>query len=471
MLDQHLKILIVDDDFNLASTLRDILEMEYHNTALAWDAQTALTLCHSDIFDLGIIDIKLPDMSGVKLIDNLAKLNPNMEYIIITGYASTDTAIEAVKHKNVVAYEVKPLNIDHVLALIKQVDERRRVEEVLRESEERYRTLFESAAEGILVMDIGLQKLIYVNPSISEMLGYSIEELEGMKTSDLYLNYSSDHVFSGIYAQASTRKTSLQNLPFVRKDGTILFTDINIAKATINNTECNIAFINDITERKLAEQQHQQDTEKLLTAMQETIQALAMTVEIRDPCTAGHQQRVSQLACTLAEKMRCKKEIIKGIRVAGTLHDIGKMNVPIDILTKTGRLTEIEFDMIRTHAKVGYDILQTIDFPWPVAQVVFQHHERMNGSGYPQGLSGENILLEARILAVADVVEAITSHRPYRPALGIDKALEEISQNGGTLYDTEVVDACLKLFTESQFEFEPGSQVNVKQPVRDRLAI
>jgi putative nucleotidyltransferase with HDIG domain len=163
---------------------------------------------------------------------------------------------------------------------------------------------------------------------------------------------------------------------------------------------------------------------------------------------------VTQLACAIAREMGLNNKMMEEIRVAGTLHDIGKMYVPSEILTKPGRLTEPEFNMIKTHSKAGYDILKMIEFPWPVAPVVLQHHERIDGSGYPSGLSAKDILLEARILAVADVVEAMSSHRPYRPARGIDKALEEISQNRGILYDPAVVDTCLKLFAEERFKFE-----------------
>ena len=160
------------------------------------------------------------------------------------------------------------------------------------------------------------------------------------------------------------------------------------------------------------------------------------------------------LACAIAREMDLNKEVIEEIRVAGTLHDIGKMYVPSEILTKPGRLTEPEFNMIKTHPEAGYDILKMIEFPWPVAPVVLQHHERIDGSGYPSGLSAKDIRPEARILAVADVVEAMSSHRPYRPARGIDKALEEVSQNRGILYDPAVVDTCLKLFAEERFKFE-----------------
>ena len=185
-----------------------------------------------------------------------------------------------------------------------------------------------------------------------------------------------------------------------------------------------------------------------------TVNAWVSTVEIRDPYTAGHQRGVTQLACAIAREMGLPEEQIEGIRVAGLIHDIGKISVPLGILSKPTELTELERAMIQAHPQVGYDVVKTVEFPGPVAQIVLQHHERLDGSGYPQGLSGEKIILEARILAVADVVRAMSSLRPHRTALGIDKALEEISENRGILYDPEAVDACLKLFTEKEFEFE-----------------
>ena len=192
----------------------------------------------------------------------------------------------------------------------------------------------------------------------------------------------------------------------------------------------------------------------LQNAMEGIIQAMAKTVEMRDPYTAGHQRRVSTLACTIAQEMNLSKSRIQGIKMAGNIHDLGKISVPAEVLSKPTRLTEAEFSIIKSHPKTGHDILNGIEFPWPIAQIVYQHHERMDGSGYPQGLSGEEILMESRIMAVADVVEAMASHRPYRPALGIEKALEEISKNKNTLYDADAADACLKLFTEKGFTFQ-----------------
>lgn len=207
-----------------------------------------------------------------------------------------------------------------------------------------------------------------------------------------------------------------------------------------------------LQERDHAERELRDNVHKLRRAVSGVVQAMARTVEIRDPYTAGHQKQVAGLACAIARELGLSEDNVEGIRVAGIIHDVGKISVPSEILAKPTRLTELEFGIIKTHPEVGYDILKSIEFPWPIAQIVLQHHERMDGSGYLQGLSGEDILLEARILGVADVVEAMASHRPYRAGLGIDKALQEISQNKGILYDSNIVAACIKLFKEKGFK-------------------
>ncbi len=194
--------------------------------------------------------------------------------------------------------------------------------------------------------------------------------------------------------------------------------------------------------------------QKLKRTLDGTIHAITLTVESRDRYTAGHQRRVAQLGCAIAQEMGFTSEQIQAIRVAGLLHDIGKISVPQEILSKPGKLTDVEFQLIKVHSQVGYDILKNVEFPWPIADIVIQHHERMNGSGYPSGIREDKLLIEARILGVADVVEAMSSQRPYRPPLGIDKALEEISCNSGILYDPNVVNACLRLFDEKGFRFE-----------------
>ena len=211
--------------------------------------------------------------------------------------------------------------------------------------------------------------------------------------------------------------------------------------------------LGEIIEKKQGEVELQQSYQKLQKTMEDTIYTIGKIAETRDPYTAGHQKNVSQIATFIAQEMKLPKDKIEGIRIASLVHDIGKISIPSELLNKPTKLTEIEYSLIKDHSQVGYDVLKSIEFPWPIAEIVFQHHERLNGSGYPNKLKGDEIVLEAKIIGVADVVEAMSSHRPYRPALGIDAALEEISKNKGTLYDPEVVDMCFKLFKEKRFKF------------------
>lgn len=219
-------------------------------------------------------------------------------------------------------------------------------------------------------------------------------------------------------------------------------------------------------EKKIAQQQEenlkdsyhqlQESQEKLQKTIDGVIRLVVNTVESRDAYTAGHQQRVALLASAIAEEMGLSANVVKGVEFAGKIHDLGKISVPAEILSKPTKLYDAELELIQMHSQKGYDILKEIEFPWPIAEAVYQHHERMDGSGYPRGLKGEDILLEARIICVADVVEAMASHRPYRPSLGIEVALGEIKSKRGTLFDAVVVDACLRLFLEKGYLLEDG---------------
>jgi putative two-component system response regulator len=212
------------------------------------------------------------------------------------------------------------------------------------------------------------------------------------------------------------------------------------------------------SQNELLEQQVAQKTAEIRDMLDASIHSMALMSEIRDPYTAGHQQRVAQLACAIAEKMGLATTTIEGIRIAGILHDVGKIRIPVSILSRSGRLLDAELEMLKIHSQVSFDILKSIPFPWPVAQIVLQHHERLDGSGYPQGLQGAEILLEARILAVADVMEANSSFRPYRPARGIDAALTRLAQKKGKQYDADAVTACQELFAQDGFKFDSSSE-------------
>jgi putative nucleotidyltransferase with HDIG domain len=212
--------------------------------------------------------------------------------------------------------------------------------------------------------------------------------------------------------------------------------------------------VEDITVRKQSEEALKKSAEKLRRNLIGTIQAMSSMVEIRDPYTAGHEKIVSILARAIANELGLPSDVVDNIRMAASIHDIGKISVPAEILSKPSRLSDIEMKLIQMHSQTGYDILKDADLPYPIAKIVLQHHEKLNGSGYPQGVKAGDILLESQIVSVADVVEAMASHRPYRPALGIDMALEEIEKNKGIFYDAVVVDACVKLFREKGFKLE-----------------
>ncbi|OIQ68517.1 cyclic di-GMP phosphodiesterase response regulator RpfG [mine drainage metagenome] len=209
-----------------------------------------------------------------------------------------------------------------------------------------------------------------------------------------------------------------------------------------------------LTERDHLQQEQLLGGERLKEALIGTIGAVSFTVEKRDPYTAGHQRRVTELCVAMGRELGLTEDGLEGLRLGATIHDIGKIAVPAEILSRPGKLSVLEFEIIKSHPQVGYDIFRDVKLPWPIKDMIFQHHERIDGSGYPQGLKGDEIIFEARILAVADVVEAMSSHRPYRPGRGLDAALMQIRQEAGTKLDVQVVDACERLFREQGFSFE-----------------
>jgi PAS domain S-box-containing protein/putative nucleotidyltransferase with HDIG domain len=334
---------------------------------------------------------------------------------------------------------------------------RKRTEDSLRESESHFRNIFDYAVEGIFQNTLD-DRYKSVNPAFARTLGYeSPEEVLSTITDISHQLFVKPESYQTLKALL-TEKGFIEGYEteFYRKDGSKIWVSIN-ARAVRNGNET-ISFFEgfhqDITQRKRAEEALKKSVESLKRTLDGTVDALSTTLEMRDPYTAGHQKRVALIACKIAEEMGLSEDQIEGIRVMGFLHDIGKIVVPAEILSKPGKINEYEFHIIKAHSQVGYDILKGIELPWPVALATIQHHERLDGSGYPQGLKGDEIILEARILAVADVLEAMASHRPYRPALGLDKALEELAQKKGTVYDTEVVDACLRLFIDKGFRYE-----------------
>jgi PAS domain S-box-containing protein/putative nucleotidyltransferase with HDIG domain len=351
------------------------------------------------------------------------------------------------------------------LVIARDITVPKRAEAQLRQSETRYRLLAENVTDVIWAFYANSPgQLNYISPSVERLLGYSVEEAMAKRMDNVFESGSYKRAIDALREELDTKRSLLSGtsrsrtleLELYHKDGHLVPVEVNYSVISgLREQPAEIlAVARDISNRRQAEGEIRRSTEKLIGAMEQTIEAMAMVVEMRDPYTAGHQRRVTQLACAIAKEMGIAEDRITGLRLAGLIHDIGKVRVPAEILTNPDGLSDAEFTMIKMHPTIGYEILKTIDFPWPVAKIVYQHHERLDGTGYPLGISREDIILEARVLAVADVVEAIASHRPYRPALGVDVALDEISKRRNRLYDSEVVNACLRLFRDKQFMFD-----------------
>jgi putative two-component system response regulator len=339
------EILVVDDDDTIRRLLGQIMEMGGYAHTLAASAKEARTYLENQAFDLILCDIKMPEESGIDLVQYILSDYPDTAVIMLTG-SDDPELVKTAREIGTYGYIIKPF-----------------------------------------------------------------------KPNELMINM----------ANALHRR------------------ELEIANRAYRKN------LEQIVQKRTAELQETLD--KLRKAMMAIIHAMTRTVEVRDPYTAGHQKRVANLARYIATELGLSEDQIDGIRLAGILHDLGKISVPVELLTKPSGLTEIEYKMIQTHPQVAFDILSEIDFPWPIAQIVYQHHERIDGSGYPLGLAGDDILIEAKIIAVADTVEAMSSHRPYRPSLGIEEALKEISEQRNVIYDPHIVDACMTLFRDKNFQF------------------
>ena len=342
----------------------------------------------------------------------------------------------------------------HQIELEMQNEELRRAQEELNAARARYFDLYDLAPVGYCTLsEKGL--ILEANLTAATLLGVARGALVKQPLTRFILHEDQDIYYRHRKLLFETGAPQVYELRLVKKDGAQVWAHIQATAAQDGESRrvCRVV-LSDITDRKQAEEKLKDTLESLRKAVNTTIQVMVAAVETRDPYTAGHQIRSANLARAIATEMGLPQEKIDAIRMAGSIHDIGKLSIPAEILSKPIKLSEIEFSLIKEHANRGFEILKGVESSWPLAEIVHQHHERMDGSGYPGNLTGDAILIEARILAVADVVEAMASHRPYRPGMGIDAALNEIEKNRGILYDSTAADACLRLFRENGFKLE-----------------
>lgn len=346
-------------------------------------------------------------------------------------------------NSRIINYEGMPA----VLSIARDISERKLMEQHLQASEKKYRDLVDNALVGVYKSTLD-GAFLYANDALAAMFEYDTPD-EMLKDGALRLYRHLDDRKKFIQTIKEKGRVSYFEMELMTKSGH----PRHVLVSAILDGEVLSGMIMDITKRKSMEEELKNNMVRLQEIMENTVHSMARILETRDPYTAGHQKRVAQLAMAIAGKMNLSENQVRGLHMAAIIHDIGKIYIPAEILTRPSTLTESEFALIKTHPQVGHDILKKVEFPWPVAVIVLQHHERFNGTGYPQGLKEKNIILEARILAVADVVEAMSSHRPYRPAISMEETMSEITKNKGRLYDPIIADVCCCLFADDGFTF------------------
>jgi PAS domain S-box-containing protein/putative nucleotidyltransferase with HDIG domain len=453
------KILVVEDESIVARDIRNMLVgLGYEVTAVVPGAKAAVEKAQETDPDIVLMDVMLQGkITGVEAAEHIYT-NFRIPVVYLTAYADS-TTVQQAKKTEPFGYIIKPFEERELQTTIEIALYKYKMQMELKDRERWLSTILKSIGDGVIATNKN-GVITFMNPLAETLTGWKLDQAMDRTLSDVFKVMNQK---PGKMQKISVKKI-LKGEGSALSDEAILVsktgkkTPIDPRMEPIkddggNNSGVVLAFT-DVTARKTAEEELKRSFEQQKIAMEGTVRAIAYTIETRDPYTAGHQRRVTKLACTIGEEMGLSKDRIEGLRMAGELHDIGKIHVPAEILSKPGQISEAEYTIIKTHSQVGHDILKTIEFPWPVARIVLQHHERMDGSGYPSGLKGKDILLEAKILAVADVIEAMATHRPYRPALSIEESLEEISKNKGKLYDPQVADICMKVFKEKKFKFE-----------------
>jgi putative nucleotidyltransferase with HDIG domain/PAS domain S-box-containing protein len=453
-------ILLVEDEPVVAFDVAHRLQLlGYPAPSTVPSGEEALRAAAAMRPDIVLMDIMLEgEMDGI---ETAALLHDRFDVpvIYLTGLMEP-SLLERAKITGPFGYVVKPfddreLHICIEMALYKHAAERERTER-----EQLFAATLRSIREAVMIID--RQGVItFCNPAAQELLHLSATQLEQrMFASVASLMVEGDATASDprrlVLRHAGTGRRSL-NAILQHASG---HCPVEISATVTGDSPDRagtVLVLRDMTTRRRDKASLTKALDELQRVFEQTVMALAVTSEKRDPYTAGHQQRVARLACAIAARTGMDVHRCQGIRMAGLLHDIGKIYVPSEILTKPATLSAIEQNIMRTHPRVGFDILKGVDFPWPVAQTVLQHHERLDGSGYPLGLCKDDILPESRVLAVADVVEAMFSHRPYRPSLGLTHALDEIRTGAGTLYCADAVRACLELFDEG-FAFDTPAE-------------
>lgn len=443
------RVLVVEDEAAVVLELRRRLErLGYAVAGVTDTGEEAVHLARQFRPDIVLMDITLRGgMDGVEAAGRIREAQA-LPVVFVTAHTDAQTLRRAGEARPS-GYVIKPFEDRELGTALEIALHSSRMERRLAESERWMAMTLTHLGEGVLTVDPdGLVR--FVNPEARKLLGETDQGLLGHKLETVYRTRSEPSVDLDD-EQENERETIL----LCRADGQTLPIEQTVSsiRDEAGRELGTVLVFRDISRRRKAQRALLRSLASLHRTLDETVRALTVASETRDPFTAGHQQRVSRLAYALAVELDFDPEQREAVRVAGLVHDVGKIHVPEEILAKPERLAPFEMGIVRDHSQVGHDILKEIPFPWPVARLVLEHHERHDGSGYPAGLRGEDQLPGSRVLAVADVVEAMTAHRPYRAALSLEQALDEIRQGRGSRYDPDVAEACLRLFTRGGYRF------------------
>lgn len=447
-------ILIVEDEVIIAENIKKHLQKNGYNVlgiiTMGEDALEALPLLKPDIV---LLDIKLEgSMDGIQVAE-IIRQQYQIPVIFLTSYGDDATLSQAILSEPF-GYILKPFDERELVINIEMAFYKHRMEQKLRDNERFLRQIINSVPDSIFVKD-RQGKYLLANESFAGMLDLPVAELEAKTDRELagLGNLQEDDLLAYTGGNSYPPASEPQIFRLRKNDQDRWYRRISLP-VTNGKGKNMLSVVIDITDSKRSEANLEMSLQKMQKLFTDTVNGLVSAAEMRDPYTAGHQRRVASLATAIAREMQLSADQLDGIRLSALIHDIGKILIPPEILSKPGKLSEMEFKLVQFHSQAGYDILKNIDFPWPVADIVLQHHERLDGSGYPAGLKGDNIMLEARIICLADVVEAMASHRPYRPALGMEAALREINTFQGIFFDQRAVQICNKLYEQGNLTFD-----------------
>jgi len=452
-MDKPLRVLLIEDsEDDAVLILRELRKAGY--TPVSERVETESTMksaLSSQQWDVILSDYNMPEFCAAEALSVYRECGIEIPFIIVSGAVGEEKAVQLMKegaHDYVMKDNLKRL-VPAIERELKESEDRK--SRKIAEDSYRKSDFIVNASRDMMALINRSGIFETVNSSFckifgkerqQEIVGHSVSEMWGQEVYEQKIKPCLERCQNGEDINTEdwfdmegmgTQCLEISYIPYRNSNGVVTHA---------------IMAAHNITNRKMAEQELDKSYRNLQKTLEETVNALSALVEMRDPYTAGHQNRVAGIARAIAQELGLSEDAAQGIWVASLIHDIGKVRVPADILSRPAHLSSAEFELIKEHPRTGYEILKKIDFPWPIAEIVLQHHERINGSGYPLGLKGDEILFASRIIGVADVVEAMTYHRPYREALGLDAALDEIKENKGILYDSDVVDACIKVFLE-----------------------